>query len=87
MTNPKPITLTQVDAVNYEGAGDPQPFVVVGDIPGAGGLDFPAGPVNDLPQTPTLTDLSDAQSQIELTRSTINSLLSTLRAVGVLPYV
>lgn len=37
MADPKPIALTQVAEGDYDGAGDPQPFVVVGDIPGAGG--------------------------------------------------
>lgn len=31
---PKPISLTQVDEINYTGVNDPQPFVVVGDVPG-----------------------------------------------------
>ena len=34
---PKPISLTQVATNTYAGAGDPQPFVVVGDIPGGSG--------------------------------------------------
>lgn len=34
--DPKPIALTQVDAGDYTGPA-PQPFVVVGDIPGGGG--------------------------------------------------
>lgn len=37
MVSPKPITLTQVDAGDYESAFEPQPFVVVGPIPGGGG--------------------------------------------------
>lgn len=37
MAEPKPISLTQVDAADYDGKGAPQPFVVVGDVPGAGG--------------------------------------------------
>lgn len=32
--DPKPIALTQVDAEDYSGPA-PQPFVVVGDIPGS----------------------------------------------------
>lgn len=31
---PKPISLTQVDAIDYAGSNTPQPFVVVGDVPG-----------------------------------------------------
>ena len=31
---PKPITLTQVDADAYAGIAAPQPFVLVGGIPG-----------------------------------------------------
>lgn len=37
MVDPRPISLTQVDADAYTGAFDPQPFVVVGPIPGGGG--------------------------------------------------
>lgn len=37
MADPKPISLTQVDAEDFDGDYAPQPFVVVGDIPGAGG--------------------------------------------------
>lgn len=37
MASPKPITLTQVDAEDYESVFEPQPFVVVGPIPGGGG--------------------------------------------------
>lgn len=33
--DPKPISLTQTDAEDYEGP-TPQPFTVVGTIPGAG---------------------------------------------------
>lgn len=31
----KPVTLTQIDAINYESNNDPQPLVVVGPIPGS----------------------------------------------------
>lgn len=31
---PKPVTLVQVDAEDYSGAGEPQPVVVVGPLPG-----------------------------------------------------
>lgn len=35
MFDPKPISLTQVDETDYTGP-KPQPFVVVGDVPGNG---------------------------------------------------
>lgn len=38
MAAPKPISLTQVDTNMYTGL-EPQPFVIVGDIPGSGGGD------------------------------------------------
>lgn len=49
---PKPITLTQVDELDYEFEQAPAPFVVVGEIPGTGGGDGPeitpqAAPVID----------------------------------------
>lgn len=37
MVGPKPVSLTQVDAGDYDGPFDPQPLVVVGPIPGGGG--------------------------------------------------
>lgn len=37
MTDPKPISLTHIDAEAYTGLEPPQPFVVVGDMPGGGG--------------------------------------------------
>lgn len=35
MPDPKPITLEQVDTGDYEGAYDPQPFLLVGELPEA----------------------------------------------------
>lgn len=37
MASPKPISLTQVPVDDYDGAEAPQPFVVVGPVPGGGG--------------------------------------------------
>lgn len=37
MVSPKPISLTQVDEADYEGTFEPEPFVVVGPVPGGGG--------------------------------------------------
>lgn len=37
MVQPKPIELTQVNAEDYDGSQEPQPFVVVGPIPGTAG--------------------------------------------------
>jgi len=39
MTDPKPITLTQVDAEDYESAYVPQPFLVVGPVPSTTDVD------------------------------------------------
>lgn len=37
MVAPKPVSLTQVDAANYDSPFEPEPLVVVGPIPGGGG--------------------------------------------------
>lgn len=37
MVSPKPVSLTQVDEADYEGAQEPQPLIVVGPVPGGGG--------------------------------------------------
>lgn len=37
MVSPKPVSLTQVDTEDYDGAFEPQPLIVVGPIPGGGG--------------------------------------------------
>lgn len=37
MTNPRPVALTQVDAINYKGTFAPEPLLVVGPVPGGGG--------------------------------------------------
>lgn len=42
---PKPVVLTQIDAADYEGAGEPQPLVVVGDLP-TEGVAVPAPPAS-----------------------------------------
>lgn len=37
MVQPKPVSLTQIDAEDYDGAFEPQPLLVVGPVPGGGG--------------------------------------------------
>lgn len=37
MVSPKPVSLTQVDAADYDGPFDPEPLVIVGPVPGGGG--------------------------------------------------
>lgn len=37
MVAPKPVSLTQVDASNYEGVFEPEPLLIVGPVPGGGG--------------------------------------------------
>lgn len=37
MVAPKPVRLTQVDESSYDGPFDPEPLVVIGQIPGSGG--------------------------------------------------
>jgi len=37
MAQPRPVSLTQVDAQGYEGAFEPEPLLIVGPVPGGGG--------------------------------------------------
>jgi hypothetical protein len=68
---PKPVTLTQVDAVDYEGAGEPQPLVVVGDVPGA------------VEPQPAIADLAGG-ADLPTTVTKVNAILAALRAAGVI---
>lgn len=56
MADPKPITLTQVEENSYTGAFEPQPFVVVGDVPGGETLDLTSLPGYDAGETQVLTN-------------------------------
>lgn len=60
MVQPKPIELTQVDAEDYDGSQEPQPFVVVGPIPGTVG----SGVQSIVPGTNVTVDDSDPQNPI-----------------------
>lgn len=56
---PKPVTLTQVDADDYDSALAPQPLVVVGEIP------VPAGDVVALTPVPaSFADLAAVQTYL-----------------------
>lgn len=74
MVAPKPITLTQVDEADYDSAFDPQPFVVVGDVPSAG--------ANITPQTAPTIDASPADATAVATD--LQALVTALVASGVL---
>lgn len=37
MVQPRPVSLTQVDTEDYEGAFEPEPLLIVGPVPGGGG--------------------------------------------------
>lgn len=56
MTDPKPISLTQVSEAAYRGTEPPQPFVVVGAMPGGGSGG--GGPV-------TIADVTGLQDALE----------------------
>lgn len=58
MADPKPISITQIDADDYEGP-TPQPFAVVGDLP------VPAESVVALPAVPgTFADEAAVQTYL-----------------------
>ena len=82
MPQPKPITLTQIAAEDYQGAGEPQPLVIVGgDITG---ID-PQAAIADLGATPaSFADLAAARTAVNENRLKINAILAALRAAGVI---
>lgn len=61
MADPKPIALTQIDEADYDGKGAPQPFVVVGDIPGTG----PVAVADVTGLQAIITDLTDRIEALE----------------------
>ncbi len=65
---PKPISLSQVDANDYTGAFDPQPFVVVGEIP------VPAGDVVALTAVPA------SFADLAAVRTHLNTLVTELKS-------
>lgn len=62
--DPKPVTLTQIDEGDYEGAFTPQPLVVVGDIPGAG-ITPQAAPAVDSTPADAAAVAADLQSLVD----------------------
>lgn len=60
MVAPKPVSLTQVNAGDYDGAFDPEPLVVVGPIPGGGG----SGVQSVVAGTNITVDSTDPQNPI-----------------------
>jgi len=69
--DPKPISLTQVSEESYTGL-TPQPFVVVGDIPGADFTPTEAPVINDEP-----ADAGDVAADLQ-------SLVDVLVQAGIL---
>lgn len=61
---PKPVTLTQTNAQNYEGGFDPQPLIVVGSIPGAG-ITPQAAPTIDAAPADASAVASDLQDLVD----------------------
>jgi len=56
---PKPISLTQIDEGEYDGPRAPQPFLVVGEMPGGGDtFDLTALDGYDEGETQTLKNVS-----------------------------
>lgn len=80
MVSPKPVSLTQVDAEDYDGAFEPQPLVVVGPIPGGGGGGGAVDSVNGKTGTVVLnaTDVGAAPTNHTQTISTITGLTDAL---------
>ena len=78
--DPKPVTLTQIPAEDYEGAGAPQPLVIVG------------GDITDIDPQPaianqgalTVGDIAAAQTAVNALVTKINAILAALRAAGVI---
>lgn len=60
MVAPKPVSLTQVNAGDYDGAFDPEPLVVVGPIPGGAG----SGVQSVIAGTNITVDSSDPQNPV-----------------------
>lgn len=84
---PKPVKLTQVSAANYEGAGDPQPLVVVdnGGTAGEAGLVTTQAAITNITADPgALADLAAARTAITNSNNKINAILTALRAAGVI---
>ena len=80
MPQPKPVTLTQIPEGEYEGAGAPQPLVIVGgDITG---IDPQAAIANV--GTADATDGATAATLANANKAKINAILAALRAAGVI---
>lgn len=82
MPQPKPITLTQVAPENYQGAGEPQPFVVVGDMPVT--ADPQPAIASPEPTPASFADLAEAREQVHLNRLAIDEILTALRDAGII---
>lgn len=79
MADPKPITLTSVPAASYDGALDPQAFVVVG--PGAVTRQ-PA--IANQPAATLPADLAGVQTQLQSLTTKVNAILVALRNAGII---
>lgn len=80
MPNPKPVTLTQIDAADYEGAGDPQPLVIVGDVPAG----TPQAAIANAQTYGTFTILEEATNAVNDLSEVINDILAALRSAGII---
>ena len=79
MPSPKPVTLTA--GANPTPGVDPQPFIVIGGVPG--GVTRQAAIANQA-AAGTLADLAAAQTAINAVTTKLNAALAALRAAGVI---
>lgn len=81
---PKPITITQITTANYDGAAEPQPYVIVGagNVGQAGLITKQSGIANE--GTASATDLATAIALVNALKTKLNATLAALRAAGVI---
>lgn len=86
MPAPKPVKLTQISAASYEGAGGPQPFVVVdnGATAGEAGLVTTQAAIANQPASTVAADFAGVKVQIDAVITKLNAVLAALRAAGVI---
>lgn len=82
MPQPKPVTLTQIPAEDYQGAGEPQPLVIVGgDITG---IDPQPAIANQATVGGDFATLAAATTAHNSLVAKVNAILAALRAAGVI---
>lgn len=79
MAKPRPVTITQMDAADYDGVFTPEPLLVVGDI-GA----FDPQPAIANIATADGSDPATTQALANATKAKVNAILAALRAAGVI---